>query len=176
MSRKQACTAAVRARAWGLETLGHGLVLGLAEGVLVSFQLGAVGRQVVQVEVLFQQIRSGLPHLLPTVDRGVVQDHHAREAAVRRQGVPQGRRPRPRPSRGGRSPTRSGVAATPRFRFSVSGAVRAAMTFTRCPWGLSWGTSGRCPRRHQVWVGGRQGLKPVSSRKKKVQLSVTGFF
>ena len=47
----------------------------------------------------------------------------------------------------------------------VSGADRAAITFSRCPWGLSWGTTGRPPRRHQMWVGGRQGLKPVSARK-----------
>ena len=40
---------------------------------------------------------------------------------------------------------------------SGPGAARAAGTFTRCPWGLSWGTSGRRLRRHQVWVGGRQG-------------------
>ena len=40
---------------------------------------------------------------------------------------------------------------------SGPGAARAAGTFTRRRWGLSWGTSGRRRCRHQVWVGGRQG-------------------
>ena len=39
------------------------------------------------MEILFLQVRQGLPHLLSAVEGGVVHDHHARDAAVRRQGV-----------------------------------------------------------------------------------------
>ncbi len=112
----------------GLEAVGHGLVLGLAEGVLDVVQFGAVGRQVVQVEVLFQQIRPGLPHLRAAVDGGVVQDHHARDAAVGRQGLLQeGDHVLARPGTVGRPP---GQGRRQRLAFGVG--VGAAKTFTRC--------------------------------------------
>ena len=77
-----------------------------------------------------------------------------------------------------------GVAVSVFASFSVfsaalrsgPGAARAASTFTRRRWGLSWGTSGRRRYRHQVWVGGRQGLKPVSSRKKRSRSPARAFF
>ena len=59
------------------------------------------------------------------------------------------------------------------FPFLPCCSARAASTFTRCPWGLS---PGPARRRHQVWVGGRQGLKPVSSRKKRSRAPARAFF
>ena len=42
-----------------------------------------------------------------------------------------------------------------------------AWAFTRRLCGFSWGTTGRTPGGAQVQVGGREGSKPVSSRKKR---------
>ena len=133
----------------GLEALRHGLVLGPC-GKLDVVQLGTVGRQVVQAEVLLPQARLGLPCLYRALDGGIVQDHHTRDAAVR---LGQG-----------------GVAGTG----SVSGAAMAAITFTRCLWRAFVGDFGPSSA-PASGVGAEQaGAEARLVEEEEVRLPVTG--
>ena len=73
----------------GEGALGHGLVLDPPENPLAVVQFRAVGRQIVQMDVLSCQLRGGRLDLPAAVDGGVVQDYHARAVAGAGPGVAQ---------------------------------------------------------------------------------------